>query len=81
VNITDGALHQVALYNLDWNGENTRVQRVDVLNATTGAVLDTRTISAFTSGQYLVWTLGGHVTIRVTNTGPHTVCVSGLFFD
>ena len=81
VNITDGALHQVALYNLDWNGANTRVQRVDVLDANTHAVLDTRTISAFTDGQYLVWTLGGHVTLRVTNTGPTTVTVSGLFFD
>src|SRR4029077_7288491 len=70
VNLTDGARHEVALYNLDWNGANARAQRVDVLDATTNAVLDARTITAFTSGQWLVWTLGGHVTLRVTNTGP-----------
>lgn len=81
VNITDGALHQVALYSLDWSGGNTRTQRVDVLNATTGAVLDTRTVTAFANGQYLVWTIGGHVTLRVTNTGPSNAVVSGLFFD
>ena len=80
VNITDGATHQVALYNLDWDGANTRTQRVDVLNATTGAVLDTRTVTAFSNGQYLVWTIGGHVTFRVTNTGPANAVVSGLFF-
>jgi hypothetical protein len=45
------------------------------------AILDARTITAFTNGQWLVWTLGGHVTLRVTNTGPTTVCVSGLFFN
>ena len=81
VNITDGATHQVALYNLDWDFANTRAQRVDVVNATTGAVLDTRTLSAFTNGQYLVWTIGGHVTFRVTSTGAMNAVVSGLFFN
>jgi hypothetical protein len=54
---------------------------VDVLNATTGAVLDTRTITAFSNGVYLVWTIGGHVTFRVTNTGSPNAVVSGLFFN
>jgi hypothetical protein len=70
----------VALYNLDWDGGDVRAQRVDVLDATTGAVLDSQTISAFSNGQYLVWTIGGSVRFRVTNTGPGNAVVSGLFF-
>ena len=81
MNITDGATHQVALYNVDWDFANTRAQRVEVVNTSTGAVLDTRTITAFSTGQYLVWTIGGHVTFRVTNTGAMNAVVSGLFFD
>ena len=41
VNLTDGVAHQVALYALDWDGV-ARTQRIDVLDAVSGAVLDTR---------------------------------------
>jgi hypothetical protein len=44
-------------------------------------VLDTRTLSGFVGGVYLVWDLTGNVTLRVTNTGPQNAVVSGLFFD
>jgi len=80
VNLTDGAVHQVALYSVDWD-DLARVQRVDVLDAGTGAVLDSRTLTGFQGGQYLVWNLGGHVTLRVTKTGGLNAVVSGLFFD
>ena len=51
VNVTDGQVHQVAIYCMDWDSTE-RVQRIDVLNAITGAVLDTRTINGFNGGQY-----------------------------
>ena len=81
VNITDGKTHQVALYNLDWDGSNGRSQQIDILDAATNAVLDSRSVSSFSSGKYLVWNLSGHVIIKVTRTGIHNSVVSGIFFD
>jgi uncharacterized protein with FMN-binding domain len=78
VNITDGNTHQVALYCLDWDYDG-RSERIDVLDAS-GSVLDSRAVSGFTNGVYLVWNIGGHVTFRVTLTGLVNTAVSGLFF-
>jgi hypothetical protein len=79
VNLTDGATHQVALYLLDWDGIG-RSEQVDVLDGTTGQVLDTRTVNGFSGGEYLVWTLGGHVLVRLTNHAGNNAVLSGLFF-
>jgi hypothetical protein len=79
LNFSDGAPHTVAMYFLDWDGLN-RTQTVQVLNAATGAVLDTRSLSNFSNGVYLVWTLAGHVTVKLTNTGPQSAVLSGIFF-
>ena len=38
IRLTDGAPHQVGLYGLDWDALG-RAERIDVLNADTGAVL------------------------------------------
>jgi hypothetical protein len=77
--LTDGAAHQVAFYVMDWSRSRHTVQRIDVIAAGTGAVLDSRTASQFGEGQYWVWRLAGHVQIRFTGVlnGPATV--SGLF--
>jgi uncharacterized repeat protein (TIGR01451 family) len=80
VNLTDGNTHQVALYCLDWDGGGARAERIDVLDAASNAVLDTRTISGFQNGQYLVWNLKGHVKLKITVTGGANAVVSGLFF-
>jgi hypothetical protein len=37
-----------------------RAETIDVLDAQTNAVLDSRTASSFQNGQYLVWNLSGH---------------------
>ena len=79
VNLTDGLPHNVALYCLDWD-TTTRIQRFDVRDAQTNALLDTRTISNFNGGQYLVWTLTGRVRIEVTHLAGHNAVVNGLFF-
>jgi uncharacterized repeat protein (TIGR01451 family) len=79
VNLTDGNTHQVALYCLDWDA-GARAERIDVLDAVSNAVLDTRTISGFQNGQYLVWNLKGHVKLNVTLTGGSNAVVSGVFF-
>jgi hypothetical protein len=80
VNLTDGVSHQVTLYAVDFT-PYARSERIDVLDAVSGAVLDTRTLAAFRDGQYLTWIVSGHVSLRVTNTGPINAVVSGLFFD
>ncbi len=54
-----------------------------MINPATGSVLDTRTITGFGAGEYLTWSLSGHVQIRVTNlaTNPgNNAVISGLFF-
>ena len=80
VNLTDGNSHRVALYNLDWD-TTARAQRIDILDASSGSVLDSRSVTNFHGGQYLVWTLSGHVTIRITMTAGYNAVLSGLFFD
>jgi len=79
VNLTDGAAHQVSLYLVDWDTRG-RAETVEIRDAVSGALLDSRAVSAFAGGQYWRWTLSGHVTIRVTMTNPPNAVVSGIFF-
>ena len=79
VNLTDGLTHRVALYGLDWDGNN-RQQRVDVIDWATSTLLDSRTISQFNGGQYLVWDVRGRVKIVVNKTAAKTAVVSGIYF-
>jgi hypothetical protein len=80
VNLRDGAAHQIALYAVDWDNLG-RIETIDVLDAVSGATLVTRTVSAFTGGQYLVWRVAGHVVFRVTRVAGPNAVVSGIFFD
>ncbi len=83
INITDGNSHKVAIYMLDWDTyQGGRNQTVNVLDANTLAVLDTRTYSSFTNGVYGVWNVSGHVIFRFTNNNaPANLVISGIFFD
>jgi hypothetical protein len=78
VNVSDGQPHRLALYMLDWDRQN-RKQRIDIVDATTGAVLDTRTVTAFDNGIYLVWDVSRPVTVKVTGEGGPNAVVSGVF--
>ena len=80
VNLTDGALHQVALYGVDWDGM-ARDQRVDVFDGVTGTKLDTRRLDSFNGGQYLVWTVRGDIKFVVTPVAAANAVVSGVFLD
>ena len=79
VQANDTNVHQVALYALDFDNVG-RSETVQVISNTTGAVLDTRSISSFQNGVYLVWNFSGSVTFKVINTGPFNAVISGLFF-
>ena len=80
LNVADGQTHDLALYFLDWDKEG-RSEQVQISNAATGAVLDTETVSSFSSGVYLQWAISGSVVIKFTNLAGKNAVVSGLFFD
>ena len=79
VNFVDGNSHQLAVYALDWDSAG-RAATVQILDASSQAVLDTEALSGFGSGVYLVWNISGHVIINVIqSTGPNAV-IGGVFF-
>jgi hypothetical protein len=80
VDLTDRNIHRLALYCLDWE-TNQRAQTIDILDAASGKVLDSRPISEFAAGQYVVWEVSGHINVRTTRTGGLNAVVGGLFFD
>jgi hypothetical protein len=64
---------------LDWEPLG-RAERVDILDANNN-LLDTRPVTEFAWGHYLVWSLSGHVVVRVTATNASfAAAASGLFF-
>ena len=77
---SDHATHLVAVYCLDWDHVG-RAQTVDVLDANTGAILNTQSLTSFGAGTYLVWNLSGHVRLRFSQTAAGlNAVVSGIFF-
>ncbi len=80
VNLNDGQMHEVALYAVDWDNQG-RIEQVQVIDPSTGRVLDTQTLSNFTGGTYLKWQLSGSVQIRVTDISGSSAVISGVFVD
>ena len=75
----DGQTHDLELYFDDWDNKG-RGEQVQISDAATGTVLDTETISSFTSGVYLDWKVSGNLVITITRRpGPmpsSTACSS-----
>jgi hypothetical protein len=80
VNITDGQAHKLRFYCLDWDMAG-RTQKVEALDAGTGAVLHSSNLASFQRGAYLAYDIKGNVIFRFTRTGPLNAVVSGLFLD
>ena len=79
VRFTDGQTHRIAVYLCDWDYAG-RSETVDLINGDTGAVVQSQTVSGFSSGRYLVWDIKGHFQLRFTRgSGPNAV-VNGIFF-
>jgi RHS repeat-associated protein len=78
--ITDGNVHQIALYALDWDRSG-RTETIQILDGTTGTVLDTRSASSIGNGEYFIWDISGNIKINVTLTGSANAVVSGVFWD
>ncbi len=65
---------------LDYDG-NGRSEQIQFSNAGTGAVLSTETVSNFSGGAYLNWTISGNVLITITKQARANAVLSGLFLD
>jgi hypothetical protein len=76
----DQNYHKVSFYFLDWD-QAARAISVQILDASTGAVLDTRTLANFGGGVYQSWNLKGSVRVRVLKTSGANAVISGIFFD
>ena len=80
VTITGTQPRQIAIYGVDFDPWGRR-QRVDVVDAASGTILDTRTMAGFSGGQYLAWNVLGHVYIRLTQLAWPNAVISGVFVD
>ena len=81
VDVTNGQSYNLELYVLDYNGSNCRSEQVQLSNAGTGTVLNTESVSAFSGGDYLDYTISGNVLITITRTAGANAVLNGLFFD
>jgi hypothetical protein len=80
LSLLDGQPHQVAFYVLDWDNGG-RTQTITIVDASSGALLDSRSAAGFQGGQYFVWTIAGHVQVQFKQVSGQNAVVSGIFFD
>jgi hypothetical protein len=78
LDLTDGAAHQVALYLLDWD-TTSRTDTITITDHSTGATLDSRSVSGFYNGTFVVWNIKGIVDIKVSAAAGQPVA-SAIFF-
>lgn len=78
--ISDGNVHSISLYLLDWDSSS-RSETITVIDAMTNVVLDTETFSGFHNGVYASWNIKGNVVIKVTPNNGGSPVVSGVFFN
>lgn len=79
LNVTDGNAHKVSLYLLDADWRQ-RSETVQISDATTGAVLASNVASNFGNGEYLSYSISGHVMITITNNpGSLNAVFSGIY--
>jgi hypothetical protein len=79
LNFIDGRTHRFGMYCLDWDFAG-RSELIELLDADSGAVMQSTTVSTFTGGEYLAWDISGHVKVRVTRITGANAVVSGVFF-
>ena len=80
VDMTDGQVHDLELYFLDWDS-TARAEEVTVSNAVSGEVFSQVLVSSFHSGVYKEWAVSGDVLITITDIAGASAVLSGLFLD
>jgi hypothetical protein len=76
--LTDNAWHQLAIYCVDGDRLG-RKQSVTLVDTSNNNVLDTRLLSDFGEGKYLVWNFRGSIRLQMQRLGPGSAALSGLF--
>ena len=76
---TGGESHEVSFYFVDWDADG-RTQTIELYDSSM-SLLDSRTVSSFTSGKYLTWNVTGKVTFKIIRTVGTNAVVSGIFLD
>lgn len=83
--VDTGGPRRVSLFCLDWDGYQSRNERITIRDAGTGAVLDSQVVAGFTQGKWLSWDIGGSggITITATNlaAAATNAVVSGVWID
>jgi tetratricopeptide (TPR) repeat protein len=81
IQVTDRALHQVAIYFLDWDN-TARRSAVEIFDARTLKLLaPVQMIRRYEKGKYLIFKYSNSIRIRVNQVRGPNAAVSGLFFD
>ena len=80
VDVTDSTSYNLELYVLDF-GNDGRSEQIQLTNATSGAVLSTQTVSSFSGGVYMNYTITGNVLMTITKEAGDNAVLSGLFLD
>lgn len=76
----DDQEHKVSFYCADFDRAG-RNQTIELRNPATGPAIESRSISQFQDGVWIIGEMRGEVEIRFTNAGPLNAVLSGLFFD
>lgn len=81
ISLTITGTRQISYY--AWSVDGPTGYRIDVLDGSTNAVLDSRTVAdAYATPTYLSWNISGSVILSVvTLSGTNGARFSGLFFD
>jgi hypothetical protein len=79
LNIADGRRHRLSIYFYDASASG-RQENVEVVDRNTGAILDSRLMTNFSTGIYLTWDVSGSVEVRLRPNNVNAVA-SGIFFD
>jgi Bacterial Ig domain len=69
VSATDGQSHRIALYFCDFDYQGRSVT-VEAMDSATGAVYDTRSLTNYEGGIYLVYSYSGTIDFRIINNNP-----------
>jgi subtilisin family serine protease len=80
ITFTDGEAHETELYLADLDHKH-RVETVNLIDDSTGLVLNAQVVSNFSKGEYLLYDLRGPVTIQIVNDSGPSAVFSGIFFD
>jgi hypothetical protein len=78
--LSDGGTHRIALYLLDYDGQN-REENIQVIDANTNAVLATKTVFPFSGGDYALFNVSGSVIFRITKMSGGGSALTGVFID